>query len=618
MQQVSRWMFVALIGAMLFAVEAGAQDADVRKHFVNANKNLTSARRYAIAKKYDEAAKFLVDAEKSIEALKKANLPANQKRTVARFETAATAMRKQLKAAGAKFPGGGDTPAPATPGTPNIPDSNISFLKNVAPLLATKCGRCHMGNQRKGNFSMQTFASLMQGIDGAAVVSANNGKASHIVEVIADGDMPRGGGKVSPQELAMLTKWIDEGAKYDGNNPNMALNNLAAPAANTPRPKLEVTQATGNEKIKYSRDIAPVLAAQCMGCHGADDASADFSVASFRNLLRGGDSGVAIMPGKPADSLLIGKLKGTAGGDRMPRRRPPLPNDVIAKFETWIAEGAKFDGSDPLMSTRMVANIYKAQTMSHAELAAERMKYAAKNWRLANPEESYETAETEHFQVVGNVIKSRLEEIGKMAEQEHDRVAKLFDVPSGEPLLKGKLTIFVFNRRFEYSEYGTMVEKRRIPRSWRGHWFYNIIDAYACVSPPTEGQDTMERLLSELVTGAYLESLGDVPRWFSQGIARAVSAKSDPKNPAVESWNESLPEVLGRANPATLVEGKMPLEDAGVVAYGFGQGILSKKGQYTKLVNALKQGSSFNAAFQQAFRTDPKTLVMAWARSGGR
>ena len=38
---------------------------------------------------------------------------------------------------------------------------------------------------------------------------------------------------------------------------------------------------------------------------------------------------------------MIKKLKGQAG-ERMPLRQPPLSNEVIAKIEKWIADGAKF------------------------------------------------------------------------------------------------------------------------------------------------------------------------------------------------------------------------------------------------------------------------------------
>ena len=78
--------------------------------------------------------------------------------------------------------------------------------------------------------------------------------------------MPRGGGpKVSTEELRLLTKWIDEGAKFDGADPTTQLMALVpnAPKGKVPvmtGPKLEVVAATGKESIPVrARDIAPVL-----------------------------------------------------------------------------------------------------------------------------------------------------------------------------------------------------------------------------------------------------------------------------------------------------------------------------------------------------------------------
>jgi len=49
---------------------------------------------------------------------------------------------------------------------------------------------------------------------------------SRLVEVIESGDMPRAGAKVTKPELAAISKWIDEGAKFDGSDPKALLTKL--------------------------------------------------------------------------------------------------------------------------------------------------------------------------------------------------------------------------------------------------------------------------------------------------------------------------------------------------------------------------------------------------------
>ena len=91
-------------------------------------------------------------------------------------------------------------------------------------------------------------------------------------------------------------------------------------------------------------------------------------VTTFAGLLKGGDSGNAIQPGGGAKSLLVRKLKGTAG-DRMPRGKPPLSDAVIAQFEKWINEGAHFDGHNANATMQRVADVYRVRTSTHEQLS---------------------------------------------------------------------------------------------------------------------------------------------------------------------------------------------------------------------------------------------------------
>ena len=94
----------------------------------------------------------------------------------------------------------------------------ISFTKQVAPVLVTRCGNCHVQRTR-GDLSMASYAELIKGGKNGIIVQPGSGKGSRLYEVIESGDMPRGGGTVLPEELALLVRWIDEGAVFDGRNP---------------------------------------------------------------------------------------------------------------------------------------------------------------------------------------------------------------------------------------------------------------------------------------------------------------------------------------------------------------------------------------------------------------
>jgi len=92
----------------------------------------------------------------------------------------------------------------------------------------------------------------------------------------------------------------------------------------------------------FEAKIRPVLVDSCYKCHSAGAAAkkkleGKLSLDTREALLRGGESGPAIVPGKPADSLLIKALRHQ--GPKMPPRKK-LHEEIVAHFEKWISMGA--------------------------------------------------------------------------------------------------------------------------------------------------------------------------------------------------------------------------------------------------------------------------------------
>ncbi|HZZ30297.1 MAG TPA: c-type cytochrome domain-containing protein, partial [Pirellulales bacterium] len=369
-----------------------------------------------------------------------------------------------------------------------LPDKNLSFTKDIAPILVAKCTRCHI-DQARGKFSMATFESFKKGTPDGPVFEAGKGSASRIVDALTSGDMPRGPGpKCTKPEIAAITKWIDEGAKFDGPDEKAPLNKFtsATPAPllvkKPDEPKLTVAMATGRETVQFSKDIAPVLVENCFGCHTGPGPTGNFQMDRFNNMIRGGQSGNPWVPMQPADSLIIKKLKGTAGA-RMPqpKNRPPLSNDVIAKFEKWIAEGAHFDGDDPNQTTLRLAALTRAKTVTPEELASDRLISAKHMWRLTDPSDLPTTKQGKNLLIISNLPEGELQEVAQTAEQQTAFLGRLFHAPADQPLVRGGITLFVFPGRYDYSEFGRMVEGRAYPKDWRGHAKYDIVDAYAAI-----------------------------------------------------------------------------------------------------------------------------------------
>ena len=90
----------------------------------------------------------------------------------------------------------------------------------------------------------------------------------------------------------------------------------------------------------FEARIRPVLVAQCYECHGPEkEVKGGLRLDSRQGWESGGDSGPAIVPGKPTESLLLQALNYDPNFVEMPPRGK-LSQAVIKDFETWIARGA--------------------------------------------------------------------------------------------------------------------------------------------------------------------------------------------------------------------------------------------------------------------------------------
>jgi mono/diheme cytochrome c family protein len=92
--------------------------------------------------------------------------------------------------------------------------------------------------------------------------------------------------------------------------------------------------------VDYAREVRPILAKNCVACHGPDKQRGGLRLDRKTDALKGGDSGQLIVPGKPAESLLLKKLTTADVSDRMPKGREPLSAADVRTLTAWIEAGA--------------------------------------------------------------------------------------------------------------------------------------------------------------------------------------------------------------------------------------------------------------------------------------
>ncbi|MCC9600327.1 hypothetical protein LOC67_07120 [Stieleria sp. JC731] len=513
-----------------------------------------------------------------------------------------------------------DPDSPMTPGSPTPPGSSptglVSFKDDVAPILANKCGSCHV-TRSQGRFSLASYQALMKGPPEGVVVFAGDVIGSRLIETIETGDMPRGGGQVTPAELKTLKDWIIQGAKFDGTDPSMTIsanNNTPAPA---PAPTPMITKATGKETVSFASDIAPLLVDNCSGCHiDAMQTRGGLQMDTFARLMRGGDTGPVITPGRGEASLIVQKLRGTAAdGARMPVGRPALSDDAIALISKWIDEGATLDAeeSQPL---KVIARLAWVANASSADVSKRRAELAQENLQLAGSTSPIAEFETEHFRVVGPSSKATLELVGKSAEQHittAKTVAKVKGASSGEDYFHGKATIFVFPKRYDYSEFAKMAEQRSVPADWSSHWRFDGEDAYVvAVATEREEEEAIENRLQSPVISLAVASRGiDVPRWFAEGIgsARAIQTKS--RNEQAKLRTKIAEAASSVKDAKAFLENRLTPEQADAFGTALAMTMLdrNRKKMLDNTFRFLAEGRPFEQAFTGGFGVTPAVYI---------
>jgi len=509
-------------------------------------------------------------------------------------------------------------PEPAAPAGP-------SFASQIAPILVQRCGTCHINNSR-GDFNMATFAMLAKGPPAGTVVFPGDVVASRLIESIETGDMPRGGGKVSPAELQLLKDWVLAGAKYDAPSPLIPLAALAAnapagaavpmavPMAATPPQDPSLRAPTGNETVSFARDIAPILLANCGGCHvNAMQVRGGLRMDTFTALMRGGDSGEIVLPTRAAASLLVKKIKGEEG-DRMPAGgRPPLTEAQITLISKWIEENATLDSPDKDQPLDVMASQAWAAAATPGELSERRVELARKNMTLIGSASSKVVEQSfEPFFVIGDVGEATAKAVVDAAKRALGKIKQTVDASA----IRGNITIYVMPKRYNYSEFAQMAERRSLPSDWQSHWRYNGVDAYiAMIASSSDSDNLLEAKIAGPLASLAVATRGtDVPRWFAEGVGRAVTAKLYAREyPAVETWNSGVvPAAAAMKDGDQLVKNSLAPEQADLIGYGIAAAILKgQRRQYDTLLKNLEKGK-FEQAFTAALGASPTAYADRW------
>ena len=93
----------------------------------------------------------------------------------------------------------------------------VSFFNDVVPIFKKSCNGCHHPGKLKGQLDLTTYEAAIKGGKNGGLVKAGDPRTSVLMDEITgeEPSMPKEGDPLSKDEIALIEKWIAQGAKDD-------------------------------------------------------------------------------------------------------------------------------------------------------------------------------------------------------------------------------------------------------------------------------------------------------------------------------------------------------------------------------------------------------------------
>ncbi|HSD30151.1 MAG TPA: DUF1553 domain-containing protein [Vicinamibacteria bacterium] len=233
-----------------------------------------------------------------------------------------------------------DTAAP--PGDP--PD----FVREVQPILAASCVRCHGPGRHRADLRLDTREGVHGGGESGPAVVPGDARASllyqQVVRTDAEHRMPKEAEPLTPAQIGTLQRWIDAGAPWPEGV--VVAEVSEAPVVLTRRPAAKPRDPS---RTSFNRDVRPILAESCFPCHGPDRNRRKAGLRLDRDDVATAKlpSGVvAVVAGAAEKSAILARVLDPDEERRMPLAtsgRPRLRPEQVATLRRWIEEGAEWE-----------------------------------------------------------------------------------------------------------------------------------------------------------------------------------------------------------------------------------------------------------------------------------
>lgn len=409
----------------------------------------------------------------------------------------------------------------------------------------------------------------------------------------------------------------------------------AAPKRKGGTPKAKAEAPAGTEpgakaapgEISFAKQVAPIIAANCAGCHrpgrpGWDRANLDLT--TFEKMMRGAGGEPVVLAGKPEESHMVLRVKGEET-PRMPQGNDvSLSAEAIGRIERWIKAGAKLDaGLDPkaeiasyAASPEEIERDRLAQ-MNPDELEGAIETAGRERWTKTNPELKPEITSSDRFVLFGVMPKERATATLKTMEAVVGQLTRAVSPDAAK--WPEKISLYVFPDQKDYVEFIRTFKRRDAAPEEAGDADLRTQHPYVVIADPgaddpeaaaprrgaargrgaaeaePQTRRTAAGLLTENLIRSAVLSYGKSPTWLAEGLslylaeqverggARYQRLRAIAFDAFRQGWATKATEALGGGR-------EMSGEEFRAISFALVECLASP--QYQRLFPAMAQGMS--------------------------
>ena len=203
-----------------------------------------------------------------------------------------------------------EIPQPLTGPTTPVPGgtNEVCFESQILPIFQSNCAKsgCHDAASQNDGYVFDSYANIIK-----KGIRPGNATKSDVYEVLfetGNKKMPRPPNPdLSPEQKALIGRWINEGAKNTVNCGTVC----------------------DTSKFKYSTDISVLINTYCLGCHGGSAPSGGINLGTYSGVFAVASNG-----------KLVGAVSHAPGYSPMPKSAAKLSSCQITRITKWVNAGA--------------------------------------------------------------------------------------------------------------------------------------------------------------------------------------------------------------------------------------------------------------------------------------